>query len=76
MKLNVKYQESYSRGELILRSILGLFYIMLPHMFVLIFVQIWASIVTFIAWWTILFTGRYPESFFEFMVIKSLEFTT
>lgn len=68
MKLNVKYQESYSRGELILRSLFGLIYIMLPHMFLLIFVQIWASIVTFIAWWSILFTGRYPESFFEFMV--------
>ena len=68
MKLTIKHQESYSRGELILRSLFGFLYIMLPHVFLLMFVQIWAMIVTFIAWWAILFTGRYPQSFFEFMV--------
>ena len=68
MKLTIKHQEYYSRGELILRSLFGFIYIVFPHLFLLIFVQIWASIVTFISWWAILFTGRYPESFFEFMV--------
>jgi len=68
MKLTVKHQESYSRGELILRALFGWLYITLPHMFLLFFIQLWSMVVTFIAFWSILFTGRYPQSFFEFMV--------
>jgi uncharacterized protein DUF4389 len=68
MKLTVKHQETYSRGELILRAVFGWIYIMLPHAFLLFFIQIWSLIVTFISFWVVLFTGRYPESFFEFMV--------
>jgi hypothetical protein len=66
MKLSVNYQESYSRGELLLRSFLGFFYIMLPHAFLLALFGIWSGIISFISFWVILFTGRYPESFFEF----------
>ena len=68
MKLTIKYQESYSRLELILRSVFGCFYIILPHAFILGFVGIWGSILRFISWWIILFTGRFPQSFFEFHV--------
>lgn len=68
MELKIKYQESYSRGELLLRSFFGGIYIMLPHYFLLMFVGIWSSILTFISFWAILFTGRYPQSFFEFQV--------
>lgn len=68
MKLTIQHQETYSRGELILRSLFGIFYITLPHMFILAFIQIWSAILQFISFWVILFTGRYPESFFEFQV--------
>jgi len=68
MKLTVKHQESYSRLELLLRALFGFIYITLPHVFVLLFIQIWASILLFISWFSILFTGRFPESFFEFLV--------
>ncbi|MCH8319302.1 MAG: DUF4389 domain-containing protein [Bacteroidetes bacterium] len=68
MELTIKHQESYSRGELLLRTIFGFIYIDLPHAFILTFVGIWSSILTFIAFWAILFTGRYPQSFFEFQV--------
>lgn len=68
MKLTVKHQETYSRGELILRSLFGGIYIVLPHSFLLLFVQLWSLVVMFISFWAILFTGRYPQSFFEFMV--------
>jgi hypothetical protein len=61
-------QEQYSRGELLLRSFLGIFYIYLPHAFILMFVQLWAGILLFLTFWVILFTGRYPESWFEFQV--------
>jgi len=68
MKLSVTYQGSYSRGELLLRSFFGFIYIMLPHAFLMMFFQIWSSIITFISFWVVLFTGKYPESFFEFNV--------
>jgi hypothetical protein len=68
MKLSITHQEFYSRGELLLRSFFGILYIMLPHLFVLIFIQLWSTILQFISFWIILFTGRYPQSFFEFQV--------
>lgn len=68
MKLTVKHQETYSRGELILRTLFGYIYIVLPHVFLLFFVQIWAGILIFISWFSILFTGRFPQSNFEFLV--------
>lgn len=68
MKLTVRHQESYSRGELLLRSFFGFLYIGFPHTFLLAFFGLWGSILGFIAFWSILFTGRYPESFFEYQV--------
>jgi len=68
MKLSVSLQESNSRGELLLRTLFGWLYIYLPHGFVLIFMGLWGSILHFISWWVILFTGRYPQSNFEYQV--------
>ena len=66
MKLSVMHQESNSRGELMLRTFFGFLYIYIPHGFALLFLGIWGSILHFISWWVILFTGRYPQSFFEY----------
>lgn len=68
MKLTIKNQENYSRGELLLRTIFGPLYITLPHMFLLFFVGLWGGILFFIAFLVVVFTGIYPKSFFEFQV--------
>jgi hypothetical protein len=68
MTFNIKHAESLSRGELLLRSIFGFIYIYLPHGFILLFMLLWGSILAFISFWAILFTGRYPQSFFEFQL--------
>jgi len=68
MNLNVVYQDSYSRGELLLRTLFGWLYIGNPHLIALMLFGIWASIISFIAFWAVLITGHYPRSFFEFMV--------
>ena len=68
MNFDIKRQETYSRGELLLRSFFGAFYITLPHIFILMFLGLWGAILSFISWWIVLFTGRYPESFFEYQV--------
>lgn len=66
MKLEIKLQENYSRAELLLRTLFGWIYITLPHMFILMFVSLWGALLQFIAFWVVLFTGRYPQSMFEF----------
>lgn len=68
MKLTIQLQEKYSRGELLLRTFFGWIYIFLPHAFLLMFVGLWGAILQFAAFWIILFTGRYPQSMFEFQV--------
>ena len=66
MKITITYQESYSRGELLLRTLFGALYIGIPHLFLMLFAQIWSGIITFLSFWVILFTGKYPQSFWEF----------
>lgn len=68
MRLTITHQDKYSRGELLLRSFFGFFYIGIPHFFLMFFCNIWSGIISFISFWVILFTGRYPQSFFEYQV--------
>jgi hypothetical protein len=68
MKITITHQETYSRGQLLLRHFFGWLYIAIPHVFLLYFVQIAASVLSFISWWAVLFTGKYPQNFFEFQV--------
>ena len=68
MKLTISHQEKYSRGELLLRTLFGYFYIMIPHGFMLAIVGIWSGILSFVTFWIVLFTGRFPESIFAFQV--------
>ncbi len=68
VQFNIKQQEKYSKGQAVLRYLFGFFYIGIPHFFVLMFVGIAANFITFIAWWAILFTGKYPKSLFDFQV--------
>lgn len=68
MKFGIKHQETYSGGELILRTLFGGLYIALPHFFLLIFVLIGSMFINFIAFWAILFTGKFPEGMFNYQV--------
>lgn len=68
MKFNVKHQESFSRGQLLLRTFLGFFYILIPHAFMRIIFGVWFTIQSILLPWVILFTGKMPESWFKFRV--------
>ncbi|MGA2548349.1 MAG: DUF4389 domain-containing protein [Rectinemataceae bacterium] len=68
MRFSVKFQDSFSRGLLILRTLLGWLYIAIPQAFLMFFVGIWACILAFLAFWVVLVTGKYPESWFNFQV--------
>jgi Domain of unknown function (DUF4389) len=43
-------------------------FLAIPHYFVLLFLYIAAVVCLIIAWFAILFTGRYPRSLFDFVV--------
>ena len=66
MNLNIVRQERYARSELLLRTFFGVFYIVIPHAFLLLFLSLWSNILSFIAFWVILFTGKYPLKMFDY----------
>ncbi len=43
-------------------------FLAIPHWFLLFFLAIAAAFCVFISWFAILFTGRFPRSFFDFVV--------
>ena len=65
VSLEVEYPEKLSRGLVILR-LLALFYVFIPHGFCLIFRRFISAVLIVIAWWVVLFTGKYPKSFHDF----------
>ena len=68
MKLSITHQESYSEGQLILRTLFGGIYIGIPHVFLIMFVSIWSGILSFVTFWIVLFTAQFPEEIFNFQI--------
>jgi hypothetical protein len=68
LHFKIDYPQKLSRGILILRLFFGWLYCAIPHYFLLFFVGIAAAFISFIAWWAILFTGKYPQGMFNFML--------
>ena len=66
--LNITHQETYSRGQLLLRTFLGIIYLILPHAVCLMFLGLAMNVCTLIAWFAILFTGSYPAGIYNFVV--------
>ena len=59
---DVEHQPSYSRLSTFFRIILAI-----PHLIVVVLWGILAEIVVILAWFAILFTGRYPRGLFDFV---------
>ena len=57
-----------SRGLVLVRALFGSIYVGIPHGFLLSFFGIAVNIVLFLAWWAILFTGKFPESMYDFIM--------
>ncbi|MGH2531022.1 MAG: DUF4389 domain-containing protein [Thermomicrobiales bacterium] len=64
LHFDVAYPERLSRLLIFVKWLL-----VIPHIVVLYFLQLGLNIVTFIAWFGILFTGNYPRGLFEFAVM-------
>ena len=65
LTLSIQRQATYSRGELLLRSFFGPIYLFLPHTIALLIVIIYGSLLQFLTFWTVLFTGKYPRNWFD-----------
>ena len=65
--LSIERPEKLSRGILILRLLFGWAYIGIPHGVCLALYGIAVAIIAIIAWFAVLFTGKYPEGMFKFI---------
>jgi hypothetical protein len=63
VQLDVGYQEEYSRWMPLVKWLLAI-----PHWFALVFLAIGAFLAVIGAFFAVLFTGRYPEGIFKFVV--------
>ncbi|MBI2767012.1 MAG: DUF4389 domain-containing protein [Chloroflexi bacterium] len=61
VQLEIVYPESLSRWKIFLKWLF-----IIPNIIVLTFVGFAFGVISFFAWWAVLFTGRYPRSLFDF----------
>ena len=66
--LTVEYPERLSRGWVVLKVLFGSLYVGIPHGIILGLYGIAVGVVTFIAFWCILFTAKLPRGMFDFVV--------
>ena len=52
--LEIPYPEKVKRGLTLLRMLFGLFFVVLPHGFILMFRALFVGILVFLAWWIVL----------------------
>jgi hypothetical protein len=64
--IQIPYPERLGRLHLLFRLILGLFYVVIPHGLILSIRFLLSFVLGFLAFWSVLFTGRYPRSFHDF----------
>src|SRR5947208_2807139 len=62
-RFDVEYPERLSHWKVLVKWLLAL-----PHLISLTFLAVAAWVVLMIAWFAILFTGRYPRGMFDFVV--------
>lgn len=67
VQFTVEYPEKLSRPHLLAKVFLGWIYVGIPHGICLLIYGLLASIVQFIAFFAILFTGRFPRVMFNFV---------
>ncbi len=64
LEFDIAYPERLSRGLIFIKWLLAI-----PHLVILYFLGIAVAVVTFIAWFAILFTGSYPRGMWDFALM-------
>ena len=68
VNFDVEYPEKLSHGMVLVKALFGWLYVGIPHGIVLFVYGIAVAVVLFIAFWAILFTGKFPRGMFDFVV--------
>jgi len=68
VKLEIARPEKVSQGLVLVRVLFGAIYVGIPHGICLFGRLIATGVLQFLAWWAVLFTGRYPERWHAFNV--------
>jgi len=66
--LQVPYQEQVSRSSVLIRALLGGLYVAIPHGFCLFFRIIATQVLVVFAFFTVLFTKKYPADWHKFNI--------
>ncbi len=74
IELDVKYPEKLSNGMVLVKALFGGLMVF-PHIFILLFQIIGVLFVNIIAWFAVLFTGKYPKNMHAF-VVRVFKFST
>ena len=67
-QFEVPYPEKISRSLVLLRFFFGVFFVGIPHGFLLFFRNLIGIFISIFAWFSVLISGKYPESLHDFMV--------
>ena len=68
VRLDVEYPEQLSKLHLLLKVFFGFLYVGIPHGIILLVLSLVATVLYVIAFFAILFTGRYPRGMFDFIL--------
>ena len=68
MTLHIAHLPHYSRLQLVVRMVAGVWYIMLPHALPLAVLAVVSVVLMPVAWVAILVSGRYPKALFAYEV--------
>jgi hypothetical protein len=71
----IEYEADYPSGGIARWRAFFQGFLLIPHLFALLFVGMAAYLAFFFAWWAILFTGRYPGGLFNF-IAGTLQWST
>jgi len=64
----VPYRLHFNKRLLVLKTFLGFIYCIFPHYSIILLRTIWALFLKEAAFWVVFFTGKYPQSFFDFIL--------
>lgn len=68
VSFKIEYPEKLSRGILLLKLLFGWIYVGIPHGICLWLYGIAVAVIQIIAFFAILFTGKFPKGMFDFSV--------
>lgn len=68
VQLHIPQQQTYSRGQALLRALFGWIYLGIPASLCIYVYNFMNSILAWISWWILIFTGSFPQGLQKIML--------